>query len=161
MSEITDQIWIGSYGDTANECILEERQITHILCCAEELQLRVGFPYSQRYEGHKVPLVDDKADEKTKAYFLEGATVLDGWINDGKKVIVHCFAGISRSVSVVITYLMVYKGWSFNLAYNHIKLRRPRMNPHPDFIPILKTIESKLPQQPAHYPSHPQGSQGQ
>jgi atypical dual specificity phosphatase len=157
MSEITDQIWIGSYGDTANESFLEERQITQILCCAEELPLRVGFPYSQRYEGYKVPLIDDVADEKTKGYFLEGATVLDEWVNTGKNCIVHCFAGISRSVSVVITYLMVYKGWSYELAFNHIKLRRPRMNPHPDFIPILKAIESKLP----HSPPPLQGSLAQ
>jgi hypothetical protein len=153
MSEITEQIWIGSYGDTSNDSFLDERQITQILCCAEELPLRVGFPYSQRYSGHKVPLIDDRADEKTKGYFLEGATVLDTWVNDGKKIMVHCFAGISRSVSVVITYLMVYKGWSYDLAFQHIKLRRPRMNPHPEFIPILKAIEAKLPQPPA-VPAH-------
>lgn len=147
MSEITEQIWLGSYGDISNDAFLNERQITHILCCAEELPLRVGFPYYQVYQGHKVSIVDDRADEKTKAYFLEAATVLDGWINDGKKVFVHCFAGISRSASVLITYLMVYKGWSFDLAFQHLKLRRPRVNPHSDFIPILRAIESKLPLQ--------------
>lgn len=143
MSEITEQIWLGSYGDISNDVFLGERQITHILCCAEELPLRIGFPYSQKYQGHKVPIVDDKADEKTKAYFLEAATVLDGWIHDGKKVFIHCFAGISRSASVLITYLMVYKGWPFELAFQHLKLRRPRVNPHSDFIPILKAIEAK------------------
>jgi atypical dual specificity phosphatase len=145
MSEITNQIWIGSYGDLSNDKFLDERQITHILCCADEIPLRVGFPYSQAYQGYKVPLMHDKVNEKTMAYFLEGATVLDTWINDGKNIMVHCFAGISRSVSVVITYLMVYKGWSYDLAFQHIKLRRPRMNPHSDFVPILRTIESKLP----------------
>ena len=152
MSEITEQIWIGSFGDISNDMFLEERKITHILCCAEELPLRVGFPYSQKLQGHKVFLIDDIANEKTKAYFLEGATALDIWINSGKNVIVHCFAGISRSVCVVITYLMVYKGWSYNIAFEHIKLRRPKMNPHPDFIPILNSIESKLPPQQPHCP---------
>ena len=152
MSEITGQIWIGSYGDIANEDFLDEREITQILCCAEELPLRIGFPYSLKFQGHKVPIIDDKVDEKTKAYFLEAATVLDGWVNDGKKIFVHCFAGISRSVSIVITYLMVFKGWSYDLAFQHIKLRRPRINPHSDFIPILKSIEAKLPPQETHYP---------
>lgn len=152
MSEITEQIWIGSYGDTSNDIFLKERKITHLLCCAEEIPLRVGFPYYQVYEGYKIPLIDNEANEKTKAYFLEGATVLDEWINTGKNIIVHCFTGISRSVSVVITYLMVYKGWSYNLAVDHIKLRRPRINLYPDFISILKSIESKLSPQQAHYP---------
>ena len=144
MSEITEQIFLGSYGDLANERFLDDRQITHILCCAEELPLRTGFPYSSNYQGHKLFILDDIADEKTKAYFLEGATILDNWINDGKKVFVHCFAGISRSVSVLITYFMVYKGWSYDLAFNHLKLRRPKINPYPEFIPILKAIEGKL-----------------
>jgi hypothetical protein len=152
MSEITGQIWIGSYGDIANEDFLDEREITQILCCAEELPLRIGFPYSPKFQGHKVPIIDDKVDEKTKAYFLEAATVLDGWVNDGKKIFVHSFAGISRSVSIVITYLMVFKGWSYDLAFQHIKLRRPRINLHSDFIPILKSIEAKLPPQETHYP---------
>jgi len=155
MSEITNQIWIGSYGDISNDKFLNERQITHILCCADEIPLRVGFPYSQVYQGHKVFLIDDKVNEKTMAYFLEGATVLDTWINDGKNIIVHCFAGISRSVSVVITYLMVYKGWTYDLAFQHIKLRRPRMNPHSDFIPILRAIEAKLPKLHLEHPHYP------
>jgi protein-tyrosine phosphatase len=84
------------------------------------------------------------ADEKTKKYFLEAASVLDRWVNEGKKVMVHCFAGMSRSTSVVITYFMVYKGWSFSIAHSHLKQRRFQTKIHPDFIPILKEIESTL-----------------
>jgi protein tyrosine phosphatase len=140
MSEITDQIWIGNYGDACNETFLSERKITHIINCANELESSFLRP------GYKIQVIDDKADEKTKKYFLEAASVLDRWVRDGNKIIVHCFAGISRSTSVVITYFMVYKGWSYDVAYRHLKQRRFQTNPHPDFIPILKSIHSQLPQ---------------
>jgi len=135
MSEITEQIWVGNYGDACNEIFLTERKITHIINCAKELQASVLRP------GYQINIVDDVADEKTKKYFLEAASVLDRWIKEDKKIMVHCFAGMSRSVSVVITYFIVYKGWSFDLAHAHMKQRRYQTKIHPGFIPILKEIE--------------------
>jgi atypical dual specificity phosphatase len=135
MSEITDQIWVGSYGDATNDVFLSERKITHVITCADE------FPSSIIRPGYRIPIVDDVEDTKTKKYFLEAASVLDRWVREGNKIMVHCFAGMNRSVSVVITYFMVYKGWSYDVAYRHLKQRRFQTNPHPDFIPILKEIE--------------------
>jgi hypothetical protein len=112
MSEITDKIWLGSYRDVVNEAFLEERQITYVLCCAEEIPLRAGFPYSSILKGQKV------TDVK------EAAKLLDTWISEDKRVIVYCSDGLGRSASVVIEYLMVYKKWSYILAYDHLKLRR-------------------------------------
>lgn len=68
---------------------------------------------------------------------------------------VHCFAGMSRSVSVVITYFMMYKGWSFDLAHSHLKQRRYQTKIHPGFIPILKEIEAM----PTRPPLEAQGLQ--
>lgn len=152
MSQITDEIWVGSYADACDEQFLRERKINHILCCADEFALRAGFPYSDNRIGHKISLRDDYADEKTFVMFLEGAQKLNEWILSGNRVMVHCFAGISRSVSVVITYFMVYKGWSFNIALNHLKHCRRKANPHPNYIPILLEIESKLPPPPPRSP---------
>jgi hypothetical protein len=153
MSQITEQIWVGSYGDVCNDLFLDERSISHILCCAEEFSLRAGFPYSKDRVGHKVPLVDDQADENTMAYFLEGSSKLDEWVSNGKKVFVHCFSGMSRSVSVVITYFMVFKGWSYLTAFNHLKFNRRQTKPHPGFIPILRIIESRQRELLQQYPS--------
>jgi atypical dual specificity phosphatase len=146
MSEITDQIWVGNYGDACNETFLSERKITHIINCANELQSSIFRP------GYKIQVVDDVADAKTKKYFLEAASVLDRWVREGNKIMVHCYAGMSRSVSVVITYFMVYRGWSYDVSYRHLKQRRFQTNPHPDFIPILKEIEAlpRLQPQPHH-----------
>lgn len=145
MSQVTENIWIGSYQDVCNDELLNERKITHVLCCGEELDLRAGYPYSKDRIGYKIPFENNVADEKILDRFMEGAAKLNEWNSQGRRIIVHSMAGMSRSVSVVITYFMVYKGWSYHLAFNHIRFRRPNMNPHPHFIAILREIESKLP----------------
>ena len=142
MSQITESIWIGSYDDVCNDELLNERQITHILCCGEELDLRAGYPYSRDRIGHKIPLEDNVADENTVARFLEGAAKLNEWVSQGRRVIVHCMAGMSRSVSVVITYLMYYKGWSYQTAYTLVKLRRWQTNIFPDYVAVLEQMNT-------------------
>ena len=145
MSQIDNNIWIGNVGDASNGQFLKDNSITHILCCAEEFKNPPGFLYvnGKTDQWHYLPIVDDMADSKTEAQFREGAKKLNDWLNAGHKVIVHCFAGISRSVSTVITYYMLYKGWSYDLAFLHIKSKRKQINPHPNYIPILKGLSSQ------------------
>jgi protein-tyrosine phosphatase len=106
------------------------------------LDLRAGYPYSKDRIGHKIPLEDNVADEKTVARFLEGAAKLNEWVSQGRRVIVHCMAGMSRSVSVVITYLMYYMGWSYQTAYTLVKLRRWQTNIFPDYVAVLEQMNT-------------------
>jgi len=136
MSEINEQIWIGSYADSNNKQFLNERRIKYILCCGEEFIKPIDMD-----TWYRIPVVDNKADDKTLEQFMEGAAKLDEWTKEGHRVMVHCMAGVSRSVSVVITYLIMYKGWSLELALTHIGLRRPAANPHPLYMSILKDLK--------------------
>ena len=111
MSQITDQIWIGSYEDI-KQPFLNERKITHIMCCAEEVPL---LPYSNGLIGCRVSGEASQATDPTR--------ILDSWIKEKFNVIVYCKPDMQRSASVVIAYLMEYKKWSYELAYNHLKLR--------------------------------------
>ena len=149
MSQIDKKIWIGNVGDASNGRFLKDNGITHIICCAEEFKHPPGFLYvnGKTDQLHYLTIVDDVADSKTESQFREGAKKLNEWLEAGHKVIVHCFAGISRSVSTVLAYYIMYKGWSYDLAFLHIKSKRKQINPHPNFIPILKLISTQ-PQQP-------------
>lgn len=48
-------------------------------------------------------------------------------------VLVHCAAGISRSASVIIYYLMRAKGLTYDQAYGRLKRFRPIVQPNPGF----------------------------
>jgi len=144
MTQITDHIWVGACSDSANTSFLQERKIEHILCCAEEYQHPPGFLYmaGKTNQWYQVPIKDNTIDDSTEDQFKDGAAKLHEWVEQGNQVLVHCYQGKSRSVSVIITYLMLYKGWAFDIAYRHLKQRHNKTNPYPLYVPILKAIGS-------------------
>ena len=46
-------------------------------------------------------------------------------IVSGKRVLIHCHAGISRSVTVAICLMMQHFAFNFNEAYDHVQHYRP------------------------------------
>jgi protein-tyrosine phosphatase len=79
------------------------------------------------------PIIDgyshEEHDEIVNRYNLAVAQ-LDGWIRDGKRVLVHCHAGISRSATAVVWYLVKYRGMSWDEA--HALVRRNRQHARPN-----------------------------
>lgn len=67
--------------------------------------------------------------------FIDQAREQDG------VVMVHCNAGVSRSSSIVIGYLMLREGLSFDDAYNQVKLARPSIRPNPGFFQQLQNYK--------------------
>ena len=59
-------------------------------------------------------------------------------VTNDRKVLVHCSAGKSRSVSIVAVYLMKYKGMNVNEALDFIKNKRNMINPNSGFVNALK-----------------------
>ena len=56
-------------------------------------------------------------------------------------VLVHCMAGISRSATAVIVYIMCKEGIGFKEAVARVKARRARISPNPGFLDQLKMLE--------------------
>ena len=54
---------------------------------------------------------------------------------------VHCLAGVSRSVSLVIAYFIKHCNMTFQEAYNLIKARRRIIHPNEGFVSQLKKYE--------------------
>lgn len=59
-------------------------------------------------------------------------------------VLVHCWAGVSRSASIVIAYLMKLKNLSFLEAYQHVKKYRNIIDPNEGFCDQLVNYENML-----------------
>lgn len=60
------------------------------------------------------------------------------------RVLVHCSAGQSRSVSVILGYCMIYKKMSLLNAYNHIKSIKKDVFPNVGFMKQLAKLEMQL-----------------
>lgn len=61
--------------------------------------------------------------------------------NEKNKVLVHCQAGISRSATAVITWLMRWKQMDYHSAFNHVKKCRPVISPNVMFAKHMRRTQ--------------------
>jgi len=59
-------------------------------------------------------------------------------------VLVHCLAGISRSVTVTMAYLMYKRSLSLNDAYDLVRARKSNISPNFHFMGQLLDFERQL-----------------
>lgn len=59
-------------------------------------------------------------------------------------VLVHCLAGVSRSVTVTLAYLMHTRALSLNDAFMLVRARKPDVSPNFHFMQQLQSFESQL-----------------
>ena len=63
-------------------------------------------------------------------------------------ILIHCMAGISRSVTLTIAYLMAHFGMSMQDAYQFVKDKRPAISPNLNFMGQLVEFEKELQEHP-------------
>lgn len=69
--------------------------------------------------------------------FDDAAAQIDAWLRAGKRVLVHCYAGISRSVTAVVWYFVRYQGKTWDEAMAVIRASRTVARPNVRFeIPL-------------------------
>ena len=56
------------------------------------------------------------------------------FIDSADKILVHCAVGVSRSVSMVIAYLIIKKNMSYDEALKLVKEKRKVAFPNPAFV---------------------------
>ena len=111
MHKILDQLWLGDMIGASNKFLLKKNGITHILTVAQGLTPK--FPSLFNY---KVINVLDCPSANLKQFFPTCISYIKQAIASGGTVLVHCFAGVSRSTSTVCAYLMQEHGMTFNSA---------------------------------------------
>lgn len=88
---------------------------------------------------------------RNTSYFLyeRNLTFLIMFVTDsvrrcGGKILVHCKAGISRSATICIAYLMVHKSLTLDQAFDHVRSRREIISPNMSFMQQLFEFERML-----------------
>ena len=73
--------------------------------------------------------------------FLAWLILADEARQSGGKVLVHCFAGVSRSAAVAIAYLMTADQLSLAKAYDIVRVARACISPNLNFMGQLQKYE--------------------
>jgi protein-tyrosine phosphatase len=136
ISQITDTIYLGNEESALNKQELKSLGIRKVLTVMSAF----GNHYNKNEFVHKSIEVEDAYDTNLIKYFKECLLFMDGY----DKVFVHCAAGMSRSATVVIAYLMWKKQMLLNEAINFVKKKRPIISPNLNFMRQLQTFQELL-----------------
>ncbi|XP_063042520.1 dual specificity protein phosphatase 19b [Engraulis encrasicolus] len=119
---------------------LTKHKVTHVLNVAYGVEN--AFPDLLSY---KTVTVLDVPETDITSYFPECFAFIDQVRDEGDVVLVHCNAGVSRSASVAVGYLMSRDALTFQEAFDAVKAARPSTCPNPGFLQQLKNYRPTPP----------------
>lgn len=153
MTEITPYLFLGNEQDAKNCENLEKKGIYYILNVTKNIPFYnstnsvTNAGTNSNSNGpfcYKRIAVNDCENQNLKNHFTEAFDFIDQAKQMNQKVLVHCQAGISRSPTIVIAYLMSRFNLDMNDAYNQVKVQRAIIGPNIIFMSQLMDFEASL-----------------
>jgi protein-tyrosine phosphatase len=114
---------------------LQQRGIKHVLNVSDEIILERITNTLSSYT--RIP-IQDVSSENLLCHLDQICDIIQSWEDKGEVGLVHCMAGVSRSSSAVIAYIMKRYNWNYNKAYEFVKGIRPCISPNHGFVRQLK-----------------------
>jgi protein-tyrosine phosphatase len=142
MQEIIPGLFLSGQDVTNNRALLiDANKITHILNLASNVEN--SFEKEIIY---KVFRIEDSLRQDLLECIYESILFIDAALeNKENRVLVHCNAGVSRSASIVIAFLMFKRIYNnYEAAYKHVAALRSVVYPNPNFVKQLIEFESML-----------------
>lgn len=129
---------LGDYRAVRRMDRLQEAGVTHILNVRESCR----FDVLERFQLLHRPLSDEGGSVLAEVLpecfaFIEAARV------GGGVCLVHCHAGVNRSASVVVAYLVQHGGRTLREALVEVATRRGGIQPHEAYARQLLELELK------------------
>lgn len=116
MNKIIDGVFLGDIYSSSNRYLLKKAGITHILTMGAGM--RPIYPKEFIYKCFDI---FDIPTQNLFPHLPSAINFIKTALSKSGSVLVHCYAGVSRSASTVIAYLMVDKGMSFIDAANYVR----------------------------------------
>ncbi|RHZ75925.1 hypothetical protein Glove_208g193 [Diversispora epigaea] len=139
-SLILDRLYLGSSRAGTDVEWLKNHKISHILIVADNI-----FPlYPENYKYKTISINDHRTENIAQYFDITSDFIHLALERENGIILVHCQLGISRSSSIVISYLMKYQKMSFEDAYKFVTSKRPEIRPNLGFRKQLVEYEALL-----------------
>lgn len=139
-TRILPHLYLGSQKDVLNKDLMAQNGITYVLNASNTCP-KPDFISESHFM--RIP-VNDNYCEKLLPWLDKTNEFIDKAKVSNCRVIVHCLAGISRSATIAIAYIMKTMGLSSDDAYRFVKDRRPSISPNFNFLGQLLEFEKGL-----------------
>lgn len=133
-SEVTPILWLGNYLNGAELALANPRDFRAVLNVSTEIPYKKapGIAYLEVPfdDGHSIPPPAFNACMEFLMFQYE----------TGKRTLIHCAAGVSRSAVIVAAFMHLSDQMPFDAALNHIKHCRPIVIPHPEIVTSVRQL---------------------
>ncbi|KAK9294198.1 hypothetical protein QLX08_011118 [Tetragonisca angustula] len=136
MNKVLPGLYVGNYHDSKDADQLERFEITHILAIHDTARRL----HSDKH--YLCILAADSPDQNLSQYFSLCNDFIHAARLRGGNVLIHCLAGMSRSVTVAVAYIMSTTNLSWKEALKVVRVGRSIANPNVGFQQQLKDFES-------------------
>ncbi|XP_077205800.1 dual specificity protein phosphatase 5 [Paroedura picta] len=137
--EILPFLYLGSAYHASKCEFLANLNITALL----NVSRKSSESFTDQYCYKWIP-VEDNHTADISSHFQEAIDFIDRIRRAGGKILVHCEAGISRSPTICMAYLMKMRKFRLEEAFDYIKQRRSLISPNFGFMGQLLQYESEI-----------------
>lgn len=140
---IEGQLAVGNMDAVADGQKLLSKNVGGIISVRDTLTRSMAYYNKHGIRVLHIPVLDSETTNLGQ-YFPIVFKFIESVLQTGKSVVVNCYAGISRSTTLVTSYIMRKYRFSATAAMNFVKSKRPCFNPNNGFRKQLRHYEKVL-----------------
>ena len=138
--QINEYLFLGDYSCATNPMIVEQLGVRHIV--------NASGGFANAFGSDKVRYLEvniwDTPSANIYEHFKAAIEFIDEARQRNERVLSHCAAGISRSTSIVLAYLVARENMTLRDAYLHVKGIRSIVQPNCGFVKQLIQFEKEV-----------------
>lgn len=141
--EILPGLWLGNADASMDREFLQANHIQVVVNCTKTYPFLPGVPVQYR-----VPVDDNLKEEELRNMELWSAEIAYRILSEyrqGRRILVHCAAGMQRSAAAVAMALIAHRQIHAAEAMEFIQQRRPiAFRPKPNFIRAIQSFDQRF-----------------
>lgn len=147
---VINNIWLGNKSSSQDRDFLNSNKINFVVNCTTDITIPEWYKYDD-INYIRLPIYDWNSESNNnilKDEIMNIINTINTYKNKNQNILVHCFAGMQRSATVIACYLMYYYKFRPEHAILYIRNKRDiAFKPHPTFNSFIfnytKNIEYK------------------
>ena len=139
-TQVLPHMYLGNMRDASDASVLHGLGVSYVLNVTAKPPSYTMDPGIQ----YKQLVASDNGLQNLRQFFDEAFAFIDEAKNNRSGVLIHCQAGISRSPTIAVAYLMKRYPMAMAEAYKFVKTRRSIISPNLNFMGQLWEFEQGL-----------------